>query len=190
MRVAEADPTTKGSILRSLLKFVDGDLSAAQRTDAIASLPEEDRRIIARGKILASDKISEFTLNRITVAAANARGEELDAFGRRAGRAELADAVGVYRFFTILLTPKALLHKASALWSTVHSHGRLLVENETSNSATVRLVEFPSEEAHCARLTGWFEGAGEMTGAKNIAVSHPVCVARGGDECRWELAWG
>lgn len=187
--MAENDPTTKGTILRSLLKFVEKDLSDAQRADALAALPAEDRQLLERGRILASDKISEFVLNRLTVAAAKARGESLDAFGRRAGRAELADAVGVYRFLTVLLTPKALLHKASALWSTVHSHGRMLVENETQNSATVRLIEFPSEEAHCARLTGWFEGAGDMTGAKNTAVTHPVCITRGGAECAWQLSW-
>lgn len=185
----ENDPTTKGAILRSLLKFVDKDLSESQRADALAALPAGDQELLGRGRILASDKISEFVLNRLTIAAANARGESLDAFGRRAGRAELADAVGVYRFLTVLLTPKALLHKASALWSTVHSHGRMVIENETANSAMVRLIDFPSEEAHCARLTGWFEGAGDMTGAKNIAVSHAICMTRGGDECQWQLSW-
>jgi len=183
------DPTTKGTILRSLTKFIDGDLSDAQRTQAIAALPDDDRQVLSR-KVLASDKVSEFLLNRLTVAAAKARGETIENFGRRAGRAELADAVGVYRFFTILLTPKALLHKASTLWSTVHSHGKLLVENETANSAVVRLVDFPSEEAHCARMAGWFEGAGEMTGAKNISVLHAVCMTRGDAHCEWQLSWG
>jgi hypothetical protein len=183
------DPTTKGTIFRSLVKFVESDLSDAQRAAAFAALPESDRQLLERGRVLATDKVSEFTLNRITVAAAKARGENLEAFGRRAGRAELADAVGVYRFFTILLTPKALLHKASALWTTVHSHGQLLVENETDTSAVVRLKGFPSEEAHCARLSGWFEGAGAMTGVKNITVRHAVCVTRGGAECQWQLSW-
>ncbi len=184
-----ADPTTKGTILRSLLKFVEKELTDAQQKSAIASLPDEDRQLIERGRILASDKVSEFVLNRLTVAAANARGESVDAFGRRAGRAELADAVGVYRFLTVLLTPKALLHKASALWSTVHSQGQMLVEKETSSSALVRLVEFPSEEAHCARLTGWFEGAGDLTGTKKSSVVHTVCMTRGATECQWELTW-
>jgi len=187
--MAENDPTTKGAILRSLLKFLEKDLTETQRKAAIAALPDDDRQLIERGRILASDKVSEFVLNRLTVTAANARGESLDSFGRRAGRAELADAVGVYRFLTVLLTPKALLHKASALWSTVHSHGQMLVENETSSSALVRLVDFPSEEAHCARLTGWFEGAGVMTGAKTISVIHDVCMTRGAADCQWKLAW-
>jgi hypothetical protein len=184
------DATTKGSILRSLVKFVEKDLSSEQRARALTELPAADRELVERGSILATQKVSEFTLNRLTAAAARAKGESVDSFGRRAGRAELADAVGIYRFLTIVLTPTALLRKASTLWTTVHSHGKLIVENEAAGTARLRLSDFPSEEAHCARLTGWFEGAGEMTGTKRITVLHPVCICRGGPDCQWQLSWG
>lgn len=184
------DATTKGTILRSLLKFIEKDLSATERAAAMAALPAGDQQLLAQKSILPSEKISEFTLNRLTLEAAKAKGEPLQSFGRRAGRAELADAVGIYRFLTIVLTPTALLHKASTLWSTVHSHGRLVVENETNGAARVRLTDFPSEEAHCARLSGWFEGAGELTGAKHTAVVHDACITRGNPDCEWQLTWG
>jgi hypothetical protein len=186
----DSEATTKGAILRSLLKFIEKDLSPEQRSRALAALPAEDRALAEPHAILATQKVPEFMLNRLTVEAAKAKGEALEAFGRRAGRAELADAVGVYRFLTIVLTPTALLHKASSLWSTVHSHGKLIVENETSGAARVRLIEFPSQEAHCARLTGWFEGAAEMTGAKRHRIEHDVCLTRGDAECQWQLSWG
>ncbi|SRR5258708_6199396 len=186
----ESVATTKGTILRSLLKFIGKDLTPEQRANAIAALPEADRQVVEQPSILATQKIPELTLNRLTEAAAAAKGEALDSFGNRAGRAELSDAVGVYRFLTIVLTPAALLHKASSLWSTVHSHGQLLIENETAGSARIRLTDFPSEEAHCARLTGWFEGAGVMTGAKNARINHDVCMVRGASDCQWQLTWG
>lgn len=187
--MSDSEATSKGTILRSLLKFVEKELSPEKRATAIAALPEADRQIVEQPSILASQKIPEVTLNRLTTAAAVAKGESLDSFGRRAGRAELSDAVGVYRFLTIVLTPTALLHKASSLWSTVHSHGQLLIENETAGSARVVLTGFPSEEAHCVRMMGWFEGAGALTGAKNVSVVHDVCMARGGADCRWQLMW-
>lgn len=186
--MAHDQPTSKGSILRSLLKFVRNELSEHEWAEVLRTLSEADRQLVERGRILATEKVSEFLLNQITSAAANAKGESVDSFGRRAGRAELADAVGVYRFFTLLLTPAALLQKASVLWSTIHSHGQLLVEKESS-SAVVRLVQFPSEAAHCARLTGWFEGAGELTGAKSISVIHAVCMTGNANECVWQLSW-
>jgi hypothetical protein len=187
--MSDADATTKGAILRSLLKFINSDLTSVQRDTAINALPQADREIVSRKAILASEKVSEFTLNRLTVEAAKAKGETLDHFGRRAGAAELRDALGVYRFFTVVLTPTALLKKASSLWSTVHSHGAMSVENVTDNSARIRLAMFPSEEAHCARLTGWIEGLGDMTGVRIVRVNHDVCLTRGGVDCQWELQW-
>jgi predicted hydrocarbon binding protein len=184
-----SDPTTKGTILRSLIKFVERDLSASQQAAARAALSPADRELIEQPAVLASQKVSEFTLNHLTAEAAKAKSEDLESFGRRAGRAELADAVGVYRFLTIVLTPTALLHKASSLWSTVHSHGRLIVENEAPGAATIRLVDFPSEPAHCARMAGWFEGAAEMTRVKPYEVVHDQCLVRGDGECRWQLSW-
>jgi hypothetical protein len=181
--------TTKGAILRSLLKFIDADLTAPQRERAIASLSAEDRELVTRRSILASEKVSEFTLNHLTVTAAEAKGESLDAFGRRAGAAELKDALGIYRFLTSVLTPTAVLRKASTMWSTVHSHGSLTVEDVTDDSARIRLTGFPSEKAHCARLTGWIEGLGDMTGVKRVAVLHDVCMTRGDADCQWALRW-
>jgi hypothetical protein len=181
--------TTKGSILRSLLKFIDSDLTAEQRERAIGALPAEDRELVTRRSILPSEKVSEFALNRLTVAAAEAKGEPLDHFGRRAGAAELKDAVGIYRFLTSILTPTALLRKASTMWSTVHSHGALSVEDVTDDSARIRLAGFPSEQAHCSRLTGWMEGLGAMTGVKRVAVEHDACLTRGGADCQWRLRW-
>lgn len=189
LRMADDDPTTKGTILRSLLKFVSRDLSPEQFSRALAALPQLDRQLIEQGSILSTQKVSEFMLNRLTVEAARAKGESVESFGRRAGRAEMADAVGIYRFLTVVLTPTALLNKASTLWSAVHSHGQLIVEKESKQSARVRLTGFPSEEAHCARLSGWFEGAGEMTGAKNAKATHDICLVRSGSECQWQLTW-
>lgn len=189
MLPAADHPTTKGSILRSLLKFLESDLTPAQREQALAALPADDRELVSRRAILSTEKVSEFTLNHLTVTAAAAKGEPLDRFGRRAGAAELKDALGIYRFLTSVLTPTAVLRKASTMWSTIHSHGAMTVEEVTEDSARIRLSGFPSEEAHCARLTGWMEGLGDMTGVKRVAVDHDVCLTRGGADCQWQLRW-
>jgi hypothetical protein len=182
--------TTKGSILSSLRKFVEDDLSAEQYEIAIRALPPADQQIVRPRAVLASDKVSEFVLNRLTVEAARAKGESVEAFGRRAGTAELKATVGIYRFFTLVLTPAALIKKASTLWSTVHSHGSLTVLEQADGLARVRLASFPSEEAHCARFTGWIDGLGPMTGVRNMRVVHDVCAARGDASCEWLVTWG
>ena len=186
--MTDAVATTKGAILRSLLKFIEADLTEPQRQRALAALPPDERELVGR-TVLATDKIPEGLPNRLTVEAARAKGDSLEQWGRRAGRAELADSVGIYRIFLLVLTPAGLMRKASRFWSTIHSHGELVVESQASHSAHVILKEFPSEPAHCARLAGWFEGAGELTGAKDVEVVHDTCIARGAPECSWQITW-
>lgn len=183
-----ATATTKGAVLRALLKFVESDLTADQFRRAIAALPESDRVIVGQ-PILPSQKVSEFVLNRLTVEAARAKGEVLESFARRAGEAELKAAVGIYRFFTFVLTPTAIVKKAATIWSTIHSHGSLTVTESGEGRAGLRLSDYPSEEAHCARLTGWMEGLGLMTNVRNTKVIHGRCMTRGDDACEWLVTW-
>ena len=86
----------------------------------------------------------------MTEEAARAKGEPLETFARRAGREGANDAVkGIYRFFALVLTPPALLSKAGQMWSSIYNRGQLKVEDQTSNSARIALVDFPSELAGC-----------------------------------------
>ena len=186
---ALATATTKGAVLRALLKFVESDLTPDQFTRALEALPEADQVIIRQPSILPSLKVSEFVLNRLTVEAARAKGEELESFARRAGEAELKASVGIYRFFTFVLTPAAIVKKAATIWSTIHSHGTLSVMESDRNRARVRLSDYPSEESHCARLTGWMEGLGLMTGVRNTKVVHGLCMTRGDRDCEWLVTW-
>jgi hypothetical protein len=181
--------TTKGAILRGLLNFVEADLTAEQFERAIAALPADDRAVIRQPMILPSLKVSEFVLNRLTVEAARAKGEPVELFGKRAGLAELKASLGIYRFITFFLTPTALLQKASTIWSTVHSHGSLTVVEQSDGAARVRLADFPAEESNCARVTGWMDGLGVMTGVRNTHVVHSLCVTRGDSVCEWRLTW-
>src|SRR6185369_6330939 len=180
--------TTKGTILNSLLKFIKSDLTPQQYDAAIAELPEDDRGMLLL-RVLPSAHVRETLLNHLTEVAARAKGEDLESFGRRAGMAEVADAVGLYRFLVIVLTPNALLAKASTTWSSVHNTGKMLVENQTAGSVRIRLRDFASEPAHCARLTGWFVRLSEMTGAKDVRITHDQCLARGAADCSWDLQW-
>src|SRR5581483_3828949 len=187
--MAEIVPTTRGTILRSLVRFVQNELTPAQYQDALSALPASDRELIEELATFPRERVPEFVLNRRTAEAARAMGEEREPFGRRAGRAEITDAVGVYRFFFLVATPAAMLRKAPSLWASVHSHGRMTVHQQQSAAARIRLANFPSEPAHCARLAGWFEGAGEMSGAHGAQIVHDVCMMRGGADCQWLLTW-
>lgn len=181
--------TVKGSPVRSLQKFIENNLTAEQREAAYRHLPAE---YVAKFKspILPTETLPVHMLNRITEEAAKAKGEEMEAFAKRAGRAGADEAMkGIYRFFAMVLTPTALLSRASQMWSSIYNRGELRVESQTAGSATLRLLNFPSERSGCARLTGWIEQMASLTGVKVVKIEQTECYAKGAPHCEWELRW-
>ena len=181
--------TVKGSPVRSLQKFIERELTPEQREEVFKKLPPEFAARL-RNPVLATETIPVQMLNRFTEEAATARGETVEAFARRAGREEAGDAVrGIYRFFALVLTPPALLGKASQMWSSLYNRGDLKVDEQTDTSARIRLIDFPSERAGCQRIHGWIERLAELTGVKNIEVEQTQCYASGAACCEWRLRW-
>lgn len=181
--------TVKGSPVRSLQRFIEAELTPEQRDQVFDALPAEYAARF-RSPILATETVPVHMLNRFTAEAARARNEEVEAFARRAGREAASDAVkGIYRFFALVLTPPALLSKASHMWSSLYNRGEMRVDEQTDTSARIRILNFPFERAGCARATGWMERMAEMTGVKNIQVEQTQCVAEGGACCEWRVSW-
>ncbi|HET8798238.1 MAG TPA: TIGR02265 family protein [Thermoanaerobaculia bacterium] len=181
--------TVKGSPVRSLQKFIDAELTPEQRDRMFGALPAEYGTRF-RAPILATETVPVHMLNRFTEEAAAAKGEPLETFARRAGREAAGDAVkGIYRFFALVLTPPALLSKASQMWSSLYNRGELRVDEQTESSARIRVTNFPSEPAGCARLTGWIERMAELTGARQLRIDKTQCTAKGGTCCEWRLRW-
>lgn len=181
--------TVKGSPVRSLQKFLEQELTSEQRISVLAMLPQPFSSRLAT-PILATETVPVHILNQLTTEAAKLKGEPMDSFARRAGREAAGEAVkGVYRFFALVLTPAALLSKASTMWSSLYNRGEMRVENQTDRGATLKILDFPSETPGCGRITGWIERMAEITGAKNVRVVQTQCYAKGAPHCEWALTW-
>jgi V4R domain len=187
--VREDSVTVKGSPIRSLLKFLEAELSAQQRDEVMRTLSPADATRLRT--ILPTETLPVHILNQLTEAAARAKGESVESFAIRAGKSAAADAVrGVWRLFALVLRrPTALLNRASVMWHSLYSQGELQVKSSTDHSANIRLASFPSELAGCSRMTGWIEGLAEMTGVKNVRVRQVQCRAKGAAACEWEIQW-
>jgi hypothetical protein len=187
--VTELTVTVKGSPIRSLLKFIGDELDAGQREQLFDRLPA-DHAAKFRGQILVTDSIPVSMLNRLTVEAAAIKGEPVQSFARRAGRAAASEAFsGVYRVFALVLTPEKLLEKASRIWGSLYNRGELVVERKAASGAHIKLLNFPTEEAGCSRITGWIERITELTGVRNARVVQTRCYSKGAPACEWDLLW-
>ena len=180
--------TVKGSPVRSLQKFIDAELTPAQREAVFATLPNEFARL--KAPVLATETVPVYMLNRMTEEAAKVKGEPVEQFARRAGREAASDAIkGIYRFFAMVMTPPALMGKASQMWTSLYNRGEMKVEDQTDHGATIRIVNFPSEIAGCSRITGWIERMAELTGVKNVGVQQTQCYTKGAPNCEWVVKW-
>jgi uncharacterized protein (TIGR02265 family) len=181
--------TVKGSPVRSLQKFLDAELTPDQRQRVLDALPAEHAARF-RMPILATETVPVFLLNQLTEEAARVKNEPLESFARRAGREGASDAMkGIYRFIALVITPPALLGRASHMWSALYNRGEMRVEEQTDKSARIRVVNFPFEAVGCARVTGWIERMAEMTGVKNVDVKQTQCCTKGGAFCEWNVTW-
>jgi predicted hydrocarbon binding protein len=180
--------TVKGSPVRSLQKFIDAELTPSERDALFRGLPDEFIRL--KSPVLATETVPVAMLNKLTEEASKVKGEPVEAFARRAGREAASDAIkGIYRFFAMVMTPPALMGKASQMWTSLYNRGEMKVENQTDHGATIKIVNFPSEVAGCSRITGWIERMAELTGVKEIAVQQTQCYTKGAPHCEWVVKW-
>lgn len=173
--------------VNGLVQFVQRELSPEQLQTVLGQMGADAN--LFTGHLLATEAVPLEKVNRFTTLAAEARKEPLKAFGRRAGRfgAELG-LKSVYKFIFTVLSIDFVLKKAPFMWTRVYDAGTLEVESG-QNKARIRLRNFPSQEAGCARATGWFELIGERAGARDLRCLHTSCMAEGGAECIWDFAW-
>lgn len=187
--MADDNVTVKGSPVRSLQKFVDQQLTKEEREKVLSALPEPFARRL-RAPILPTETIPVHWLNRLTEEAAAIKAQPVADFGRMAGREAATDAVrGIYRFFALALTPAALMSRAGQMWTALYNRGRIEIADQTDHSCTIKLLDFPSELAGCARTTGWIERLAELTGVKNVRIEQTQCFAKGDSHCEWKVAW-
>lgn len=179
----------KAQPFKSLIKFIEQDLTLAERETAMAGLPAEYRPL-TRKIVLASDRLPLDAVNRLTEAAAAAKGEPMESFARRAGHFAADEAVRtIYKWLAYFTTPDYILGKASRTWATFYDRGKMSVERLGEKRARVTLSDFPSFPAVCARVTGWMEELGGMTRVPNLRIVHDRCRAKGSSECEWSVSW-
>ena len=96
----------------------------------------------------------------------------------------------VYKIFFKVADVSFILKKTSQVFSNYYDRGTMETVSTTDRSASLILRGFDQPSLHfCDRLLGWMERTVEMTGAKNVRMTHPRCVVRGDDHCEYRGDW-
>ncbi|MEO7921945.1 MAG: hypothetical protein ABIT01_20960, partial [Thermoanaerobaculia bacterium] len=75
----------RGTPVIGLCHFIEKELDPAARARVYAKLPPKWAGSCSNGTLFATDRVPLSVVNQLTMAAAEAKGEPLDSFARRAG---------------------------------------------------------------------------------------------------------
>lgn len=155
---------------------------------AAEEFPEQVKAFRDRQPV-ASERVPMAFVNLLTELTAGEMHDSATAVAHRVGRRAAQEAsTGVMRLAMVLISIPSLLRKLAPVWAQMNTHGAMSFTSE-ANHATVELAGFPlSSATGCARITGWFEWFAQQA-EKTATVRHECRLVRGGDVCRWHLAW-
>ena len=180
---------SKGTNILNIREFVVQRMGQAAWDQLVAAMPEPDRATLTT--VLAFGWY-DFGLNaRLLAQMVATLGQKDRALARQYGAFEAErDLTGVHRLFLRLANPAYVLEKAGEYWFRFYDTGTWTIQRHDGNHASGTLKGMDgTDEDYCAYLTAYVTRMFELVGAKEVRVTHPVCSARGGPHCVYDIHW-
>jgi predicted hydrocarbon binding protein len=86
------------------------------------------------------------------------------------------------------LPAETVISALPTCWGRFHDWGDIFVDVEP-NRASVVMGGYSGSSDVCALVEAELERIVELTGAKEVAVSHVTCACRGDERCEFKLSW-
>jgi hypothetical protein len=179
----------KGTVFESTRMFTEQQYGAGATARVLAELSPEDQAQLAEIQVIGWYPVEPVIRYHHALDRLYGRGDlkVCSAAGRFSATWSMNTVLKVFLRFK---SPSWLIEKATRVWSRYHDTGRWEVSSPGPGKITGELLEYAvRDEAFCARLRGWLQGAVEATGGKNAVVTETRCVCRRHDRCVFELVW-
>lgn len=180
-----------GGVLVSRLNMLRQQGGQARVDEVLRRLPPEDQAVLR--KMLLPVAWYPLDLNlRLDSAIADVLSP---ADKRRAfvemGRASAEENLrGAQHVFVRPGDPQFLLSQAPQIYRFYYAVGSRTYEKTGDRSAVLRTYGAENvTETDCLTIIGWHERAIELSGGKNVRITHPLCRAHGAEHCEYECAW-
>ncbi len=179
----------KGTAVKSTLSYIRERLGNRE-SEFLATLPEEFRPLMTQS-ILVSGYYEALGVGEIMERCANFLGVPTGKFYLECGQASADFGLNtVYRIFLKLGSPEYIIKKAPLVWRSYYSQGNFEVLQSSPVTATVRIVDGDlPHPAICGRIEGWMARTMELSGGKNVAMTHVRCSFKGDDCEEWKGQW-
>ena len=179
---------TRASTVRSTLDFLD-EVAPDTVNLVLAELSPADRKLVrASGD---TDEIPYRVALSVWRAIDASLGRSDPKWIERSGTWAIEQAgMRLYSGLIKKPSPRDFLTQQISLFHLYYRPGDMLVVDEGSKRAVMRLVGFePGDTLFCRRLTGGWLAALRIAGGKEVTALHNRCTLEGDAFCEWELRW-
>lgn len=180
----------KGFVILSRRQFIEQTFGADVWDRTVAALPEDDR-LALNGVLLASSWVPLSTCAALDDALAKVVGgraeEAFRALGRKSAETNLPK---LQANFLKGKSPQKFLAQTPSIYRIYYEGGSRDYQPTGERAGVITTTGAEGVTwGECLTVIGWHERALELCGAKNVRITHPVCKARGGAVCRYDLHW-
>jgi len=180
----------KGMAILGTLRFVKETAGKEHVPGLLQELPATVRAIYERA-VLAGSWYPYEAYTTLLAAVTRRLGEGRADFPATLGRfgAQL-DVGSIFRIVSVILSPQRALYAAGLMWSRYCDAGRFVMTRIDKESAEGHIEGFPDISAeHEQLLTGWIEGIGLASGAKEAHVELVASVHAQAPMSRYDMRW-
>ncbi|MBM7118280.1 TIGR02265 family protein [Archangium primigenium] len=181
----------KGSVLIARLNLLMRQSAPGRLQEVLQKLSPEDRKVLS-GVIMP---IGWYPLDlnlRLDAAIAEAlsprdRNKAFIDMGRASAEENLT---GPHHVFIRKGDPHFLLSHAPEIYRLYYAVGARSYEKTGERSALLRTVGAENvTEADCLTIIGWYQRAIELSGGRDVRITHTKCRARGHGACEYACTW-
>ena len=182
---ARAVTTARGTVLLNSVEFVCGEFGSSAHDQVLAALSPDHAAAFTASLHEGSRKPLDALIAYMEKARILFARDDPSFFRRMGASAGQHDRE--QRAFRVMLSdPQTATRMATILWRTYFDCGRLEVVGRSPGEALLRIHDFPTHRALCARILGSLEGQQGDFGAR---AQETACTLDGDPYCEIRLSF-
>jgi len=185
-----AVPLSRGSLLLANRKFLEVNYGEEAFPEVVARMRGPHAPVL-NGIVLPGNWYPTALMVDMVDAAVAVFGQNDDKFLYRLGvfNADY-DLKGIHKFVLRFTSPLWVLERGAKLWSDFHNTGAWTIESPDPRRLIGTLRDFAGQTANqCQATCGFLARMGQLTGARQVRIEHPVCCSAGAAACVFRADW-